>query len=44
VFDAVRRGRFFVTTSDATDGILRERFDAVLAGELPPMTDWNLRL
>jgi NAD(P)-dependent dehydrogenase (short-subunit alcohol dehydrogenase family) len=44
VFDAVRSGRFFVTTSDATDGMLRERFDAVLAGELPPMTDWNLRL
>jgi NAD(P)-dependent dehydrogenase (short-subunit alcohol dehydrogenase family) len=44
VFDAVRSRRFFVTTSDATDGMLRERFDAVLAGELPPMTDWNLRL
>jgi NAD(P)-dependent dehydrogenase (short-subunit alcohol dehydrogenase family) len=44
VFDAVRAGRFLVTTSDATEGILRERFDAVMAGELPPMTQWDLRL
>jgi NAD(P)-dependent dehydrogenase (short-subunit alcohol dehydrogenase family) len=44
VFDAVRSGRFFITTTDATDAILRERFDAVLAGELPPMTQWALRL
>jgi NAD(P)-dependent dehydrogenase (short-subunit alcohol dehydrogenase family) len=44
VFDAVRTGRFFVTTSDATEGMLRERFDAVLTGELPPMTQWDLRL
>jgi NAD(P)-dependent dehydrogenase (short-subunit alcohol dehydrogenase family) len=42
VFAAVRSGRFFITTSDATEGILRARFDAVLTGELPPMTDWNL--
>jgi NAD(P)-dependent dehydrogenase (short-subunit alcohol dehydrogenase family) len=42
VFDAVRSGRFFITTSDATEGILRARFDAVLTGELPPTTDWNL--
>jgi NAD(P)-dependent dehydrogenase (short-subunit alcohol dehydrogenase family) len=44
VFDAVRSGRFFVTTTDATAAILRARFDAVLVGELPPMTDWNLGL
>jgi NAD(P)-dependent dehydrogenase (short-subunit alcohol dehydrogenase family) len=44
VFGAVRTGRFFVTTTDATGDILRERFDAVLAGELPPMTQWDLRL
>jgi len=44
VFDAVRAGRFFITTTDATEGMLRERYDAVLAGELPPMTDWDLRL
>jgi NAD(P)-dependent dehydrogenase (short-subunit alcohol dehydrogenase family) len=44
VFDAVRSARFLVTTTDATAGILRARFDAVLAGELPPMTDWNLGL
>jgi NAD(P)-dependent dehydrogenase (short-subunit alcohol dehydrogenase family) len=44
VFDAVRTGRFLVTTSDATEDMLRERFDAVLAGELPPMTQWDLRL
>jgi NAD(P)-dependent dehydrogenase (short-subunit alcohol dehydrogenase family) len=43
VFDAVRTGRFLVTTSDATEDMLRERFDAVLAGELPPMTQWDLR-
>jgi NAD(P)-dependent dehydrogenase (short-subunit alcohol dehydrogenase family) len=44
VFDAVGSGRFFITTSDATESMLRERFDAVLAGDLPPMTNWNLRL
>jgi NAD(P)-dependent dehydrogenase (short-subunit alcohol dehydrogenase family) len=44
VFDAVRSGRFFITTTEATEGMLRERFDAVLACELPPMTDWDLRL
>jgi NAD(P)-dependent dehydrogenase (short-subunit alcohol dehydrogenase family) len=44
VFYAVRSGRFFVTTTDATAAILRARFDAVLDGELPPMTDWNLGL
>jgi NAD(P)-dependent dehydrogenase (short-subunit alcohol dehydrogenase family) len=44
VFDAVRAGRFFITTSDATEAILRERFDAVLKGELPAMTQWDLRL
>jgi NAD(P)-dependent dehydrogenase (short-subunit alcohol dehydrogenase family) len=43
VFDAVRSGRFYVTTSDATEGILRERFDAVLAGELPPLAQFDLR-
>jgi NAD(P)-dependent dehydrogenase (short-subunit alcohol dehydrogenase family) len=44
VFDAVRTGRFFITTSDATESMLRERFDAVLADELPPMTQWDLGL
>ena len=44
VFDAVRGGRFYVTTSDATEAILRERFDAVLAGELPPLAQFDLRL
>jgi NAD(P)-dependent dehydrogenase (short-subunit alcohol dehydrogenase family) len=44
VFYAVRSGRFFVTTTDATAAILRARFDAVLESELPPMTDWNLGL
>ena len=44
VFFAVRSGRFFVTTTDATAAILRARFDAVLESELPPMTDWNLGL
>jgi NAD(P)-dependent dehydrogenase (short-subunit alcohol dehydrogenase family) len=44
VFDAVRSGRFFITTSDATEAILRDRFDAVLAGELPPLAQFDLRL
>jgi NAD(P)-dependent dehydrogenase (short-subunit alcohol dehydrogenase family) len=44
VFDAVRSGRFFITTSDATESMLRERFDAVLAGDLPPMSQWDLHI
>ena len=44
VFDAVRSGGFYITTSDATETILRERFDAVLAGELPPLAQFDLRL
>jgi NAD(P)-dependent dehydrogenase (short-subunit alcohol dehydrogenase family) len=44
VFDAVRSGRFYITTTDATETILRERFDAVLAGELPPLAQFDLRL
>jgi NAD(P)-dependent dehydrogenase (short-subunit alcohol dehydrogenase family) len=44
VFDAVRSGRFYVTTSDATAGMLRERYDAVVAGEFPPMSRWDLHL
>jgi NAD(P)-dependent dehydrogenase (short-subunit alcohol dehydrogenase family) len=44
VFDAVRNGRFYITTSAATEAILRERFDAVLAGELPPLAQFDLRL
>jgi NAD(P)-dependent dehydrogenase (short-subunit alcohol dehydrogenase family) len=44
VFDAVRTGRFFITTSDATEDMLRERYAAVLTGQLPPMTQWDLRL
>src|SRR6266545_2797695 len=44
VFDAIRTGRFYVTTSDATAGMLRERYDAVVAGEFPPMSRWDLHL
>jgi NAD(P)-dependent dehydrogenase (short-subunit alcohol dehydrogenase family) len=44
VFDAVRSGRFFITTSDATESMLRERYDAVLAGDLPPMSQWDLHI
>jgi NAD(P)-dependent dehydrogenase (short-subunit alcohol dehydrogenase family) len=44
VFDAVRSGRFYITTSDATETILRERFDAVLASALPPLAQFDLRL
>ena len=35
VIDAVREGKFFINTTDAAP-MLRERFDAVLAGDLPP--------
>jgi NAD(P)-dependent dehydrogenase (short-subunit alcohol dehydrogenase family) len=35
VFEAVRAGAFFINTMDAAP-MLRERFDAVLAGDLPP--------
>ena len=44
VFGAVRTGRFYITTSDATAGMLRERFDAIVAGEFPPMSRWDLHL
>jgi NAD(P)-dependent dehydrogenase (short-subunit alcohol dehydrogenase family) len=44
VFDAIRTGRFFITTSDATAGMLRERYDAVVAGDFPPMSRWDLHL
>jgi NAD(P)-dependent dehydrogenase (short-subunit alcohol dehydrogenase family) len=44
VFDAVRSGRFYITTSDATEGMLRERFDAVVAGDFPPVSRWDLHL
>jgi NAD(P)-dependent dehydrogenase (short-subunit alcohol dehydrogenase family) len=36
VFDAVRAGRFYVTTMDRALDMLRERYDAVLRRELPP--------
>jgi NAD(P)-dependent dehydrogenase (short-subunit alcohol dehydrogenase family) len=35
VIDAVKAGTFFINTMDAVP-MLRERFDAVLAGDLPP--------
>jgi NAD(P)-dependent dehydrogenase (short-subunit alcohol dehydrogenase family) len=41
VFDAVRAGRFYVTTTDAAEAMLRERFDAVLAGRLPPSAQFD---
>lgn len=44
VFDGIRTGRFYITTSETTADMLRNRFDAVLTGGLPPMTDWDLRL
>jgi NAD(P)-dependent dehydrogenase (short-subunit alcohol dehydrogenase family) len=44
VFDSARSGRFFITTSEATADMLRERFDAVVAGELPPVSRWDLHL
>jgi NAD(P)-dependent dehydrogenase (short-subunit alcohol dehydrogenase family) len=41
VFDAVRTGRFYVTTMDAAQDLLRERFDAMLAGDLPPSAQFD---
>jgi NAD(P)-dependent dehydrogenase (short-subunit alcohol dehydrogenase family) len=41
VFDAVRTGRFYVTTMDAAQDLLRERFDAVLGGDLPPSAQFD---
>jgi NAD(P)-dependent dehydrogenase (short-subunit alcohol dehydrogenase family) len=36
VFAAVRENRFYIGTTDSHEQLLRTRFDAVLAGELPP--------
>ncbi len=41
VFDAVRSGRFYITTTDVTEQMLRERFDAVVAGEFPPPAQFD---
>ena len=35
VFDALRAGQFWITTSDSFDEILKPRFDSILARELP---------
>lgn len=35
VFDAIRAGRFWITTSDSYEELLRPRFESILAGELP---------
>ena len=35
VFDAIRTGRFWITTSDAYEELLRPRFESILAGDLP---------
>jgi len=41
VFDAVRGDRFYVTTTDVTEDMLRERFDAIVAGEFPPPAQFD---
>ncbi|MBA2325710.1 MAG: SDR family NAD(P)-dependent oxidoreductase [Actinobacteria bacterium] len=41
VFDAVRANRFFISTHDTSKELLRERFDAVLEGELPVTTQFD---
>jgi NAD(P)-dependent dehydrogenase (short-subunit alcohol dehydrogenase family) len=41
VFDAVRTGRFYVTTMDAATDLLRERGDAILEGALPPSAQFD---
>ena len=41
VFDAVRGDRFYVTTTDVTEDMLRERFDAIVAGDFPPPAQFD---
>ena len=41
VFDAVRTGRFYVTTMDSALDMLRERGDAILRRELPPSAQFQ---
>jgi NAD(P)-dependent dehydrogenase (short-subunit alcohol dehydrogenase family) len=41
VFDAVRTGRFYVTTMDSALDMLRARYDAVLQRELPPSAQFQ---
>ena len=41
VFDAARRGQFYVTTTDVTGDMLRERFDAIVAGDFPPPAQFD---
>lgn len=41
VFDAVRTGRFYITTMDAAIDLLRERSDAILRRELPPIAAFD---
>jgi NAD(P)-dependent dehydrogenase (short-subunit alcohol dehydrogenase family) len=35
VFDAIRAGQFWITTSDSYDDLLRPRFDSIIRHELP---------
>jgi len=37
----VRANRFFISTHDTSKELLRERFDAVLEGELPVTTQFD---
>jgi NAD(P)-dependent dehydrogenase (short-subunit alcohol dehydrogenase family) len=41
VFDAVRTGRFYVTTMDSAIDLLRERGDAILERTLPPSAQFD---
>jgi short-subunit dehydrogenase len=41
VIDAVRRGRFFVPTNASHAPQMRERLDALLAGNLPPIPTFD---
>ena len=41
VFDAVRSGRFYVTTMDSAIDLLRERGDAILERTLPPSAQFD---
>ena len=41
VFDAVRTGRFYVTTMDSAIDLLRERSDAILERTLPPSAQFD---
>jgi hypothetical protein len=41
VFDAVRKGDFWIPTTDQYEELMRPRFDAMLARELPSSANFD---